>query len=231
MDTDRRTLLTMSFALCAAGCATPATRLATGANDRVYTFFSPGEARFVEAFCDTVIPPGGIGPGAREAGVPVFIDRALQSAYGAADGTYQQGPFREGSPEQGYQLPAEPSAFYRVAVRDVDGACRARFGGAFPDLAPNTRADALEALSGGRLELSTLPGPLVFGTMWFDVLSGYFSDPMHGGNRNKAAWEMIGFPGANADLRGFVGARRPSRRALCRSRISRKQGDLNYVII
>jgi gluconate 2-dehydrogenase gamma chain len=30
------------------------------------------------------------------------------------------------------------------------------------------------------------------------VMEGIFSDPIYGGNRNKAGWKMIGFPGAIA---------------------------------
>ena len=29
-------------------------------------------------------------------------------------------------------------------------------------------------------------------------MEGFFSDPIYGGNRNKASWRMIGFPGLPA---------------------------------
>jgi gluconate 2-dehydrogenase gamma chain len=40
--------------------------------------------------------------------------------------------------------------------------------------------------------------------VFFDMLlkmtvEGFFSDPVYGGNRDMAAWRMIGFPGAYAD--------------------------------
>jgi len=31
------------------------------------------------------------------------------------------------------------------------------------------------------------------------TVEGFFSDPIYGGNKNKIAWKMIGFPGAYAD--------------------------------
>jgi gluconate 2-dehydrogenase gamma chain len=31
-----------------------------------------------------------------------------------------------------------------------------------------------------------------------NVMEGMFSDPVYGGNRNKAGWKMIGFPGVIA---------------------------------
>ena len=29
-------------------------------------------------------------------------------------------------------------------------------------------------------------------------MEGFFSDPIYGGNRNKASWRMLGFPGLPA---------------------------------
>jgi gluconate 2-dehydrogenase gamma chain len=38
-----------------------------------------------------------------------------------------------------------------------------------------------------------------FWTMVYQsVIEGMFADPIHGGNRNKAGWRLIGFPGAIA---------------------------------
>jgi gluconate 2-dehydrogenase gamma chain len=30
------------------------------------------------------------------------------------------------------------------------------------------------------------------------TMEGFFSDPIYGGNRNKASWRMLGFPGLPA---------------------------------
>jgi gluconate 2-dehydrogenase gamma chain len=141
--------------------------------------------------------------------VPVFLDRALHGAYGTADGTYQRGPFRQGSPEQGYQLPAEPAGFYRVGIADADAWCRSQRGGAFADLSADDRQAALKAMQSGEASFATLPSAMFFGTYWFDVMAGYFSDPIYGGNRDMAAWRMLGYPGTNPDLRRYVGVREP----------------------
>ncbi len=37
-----------------------------------------------------------------------------------------------------------------------------------------------------------------------NVLEGYFSDPIYGGNKDMAAWKMIGFPGARYDYLEWV---------------------------
>jgi gluconate 2-dehydrogenase gamma chain len=36
------------------------------------------------------------------------------------------------------------------------------------------------------------------------TVEGFFSDPIYGGNKNKIAWKMIGFPGAYADYHDLI---------------------------
>ena len=36
------------------------------------------------------------------------------------------------------------------------------------------------------------------------TVEGFFSDPIYGGNKNKIAWKMIGFPGAYADYYDLI---------------------------
>jgi gluconate 2-dehydrogenase gamma chain len=46
-----------------------------------------------------------------------------------------------------------------------------------------------------------------------NTFQGYFADPIYGGNRDMAAWRMIGFPGAYAQYVELVDAHdRPFRR-------------------
>ncbi len=45
---------------------------------------------------------------------------------------------------------------------------------------------------------------MFFGQLLQNTYEGYFCDPVHGGNRNMAAWKMIGFPGARADYMDWV---------------------------
>ena len=43
-----------------------------------------------------------------------------------------------------------------------------------------------------------LPSRAFFAALYQNVMEGMFSDPIYGGNRNKAGWKMIGFPGVIA---------------------------------
>ena len=78
-----------------------------------YIFFNYFEALFIEAAVDTLVPSDATGPGALELGVATYIDRQLAGGFGKGARLYLQGPFAEGTPEQGYQLPMNPSELIR----------------------------------------------------------------------------------------------------------------------
>ena len=59
--------------------------------------------------------------------------------------------------------------------------------------------EVLAGLDGGKIKLKLKAGfstKEFFELMLQNTMEGYFADPIHGGNRNKAVWKMIGFPGA-----------------------------------
>ena len=43
-----------------------------------------------------------------------------------------------------------------------------------------------------------LPVGVFWNALYQTVMEGMFADPIYGGNRNKAGWKLIGFPGAIA---------------------------------
>jgi gluconate 2-dehydrogenase gamma chain len=181
------------------GMAAPAERPAAGtppqAAPPVYTFLNPQEVAFLEAAVDTLIPADQSGPGALEAGVLVFIDRQLGGEFGRGDRLYLQGPFAEGTPEQGYQLRMTPAELIQAGIADVNAHTSDKYQSKFEALPGNVRADVFAALEQRHIELPTVPGDV-----WFEMLleltqQGFFSDPIYGGNRDKASWKMLGFPG------------------------------------
>ena len=62
-------------------------------------FFTTAEARVVEAACDRIFPSDATGPGSREAGVVVYIDRQLAGPYGRDKYRYTKLPRVESVPE------------------------------------------------------------------------------------------------------------------------------------
>jgi gluconate 2-dehydrogenase gamma chain len=162
-----------------------------------FRFFTPEEAAIVVALIDTLIPKDDIGPGGVEAGVPMFIDRELAGAYGRGARMYLDGPFAQGTPQQGYQLPLTLAELYRVGLADLNAWCvKARGGKTFPQLSSADRTATLKAIEAGQAEFAQVPARTFFSLLLQNTMEGYFADPIYGGNRNSAVWKMIGFPGA-----------------------------------
>jgi len=55
-----------------------------------WVFFTADEAAIVEAAVDRLIPPDERGPGGKDAGCAVFIDRQLAGPFGRSDGLYMK---------------------------------------------------------------------------------------------------------------------------------------------
>ncbi|HYP86426.1 gluconate 2-dehydrogenase subunit 3 family protein [Variovorax sp.] len=169
-------------------------------------YFNADEWAFVKAAVGRLIPSDAEGPGAIEAGVPEFIDRQMDTAWGNGGLWYMQGPFApDASPLFGYQNPMPPRELYRASIAALDAACRQQRGGkTFAQLDAAAQDEVLHALDQRKLQLDGVPAKDFFDMLLQNAKEGYFSDPIHGGNKNAAAWAMIGFPGARADYLDWV---------------------------
>jgi gluconate 2-dehydrogenase gamma chain len=169
-----------------------------------YTFFRPEEARFIEAAVARLIPADANGPGAIEAGVPNYLDKQLGGAWGAGERLYRSGPWQQGLPGQGYQLPFTPAELFHNALRAINEDIQHRRGTTFDKL-PGPEQDAyLQSLQTGQQSLNGVPAHTFFESLLGLTIEGFFSDPVYGGNRDMVAWKMIGFPGAYASFYDLV---------------------------
>jgi gluconate 2-dehydrogenase gamma chain len=176
----------------AAAQASPAT------TPHAYTLLSPPEAAFVEAAVDRLIPADDLTPGGTDCGVATFIDRQLAGAWGSGDRLYMQGPWQKGTPGQGYQLPMTPAEFIRAAIAATNAYCRKTYQKEFDRLTRAQQVELLQQLDGGKVALDPLSSQQFFNLLLDLTMQGFFADPVYGGNRDKVAWRMIGFPGAIA---------------------------------
>lgn len=133
--------------------------------------FTTAEAEAVEAFVDRLIPSDATGPGASEARVGRYIDRALNGELAASRPAYSAG------------------------LAALDRYSNTRFGSDFADLAP-AQQDAILT----DLERNLAPGFTPDSRTFFDLvrehtLQGMFGDPYHGGNADFIGWDLLGFPG------------------------------------
>jgi gluconate 2-dehydrogenase gamma chain len=151
----------------------------SGVEDTGLTFFFLDEADTVEALVSRILPGSPEDPGAREAGVVTYIDRALSGPY-----------FNWGRA-------------YREGVRTLSVYTKERYGGKkYFELPEEDQDKVLGALENGSVpgfgeEADGTSGAAAFFTMiWAHTIEGMFSDPAYGGNRGAAGWKLIGFPGA-----------------------------------
>jgi gluconate 2-dehydrogenase gamma chain len=165
-----------------------------------YIFLKPAEAAFVEAVANHMIPADELTPSGVDLGIAVYVDRALASGWGKGDRFYAQGPWREGTPNQGYQLSLTPAELYRAGVEEANAYCRKTWGKTFDRLPADQKEAFLQGLASAKVELpGGLPARPFFDLVYQTVMEGMFADPIYGGNRDKAAWKMVGFPGVMAN--------------------------------
>jgi gluconate 2-dehydrogenase gamma chain len=163
-----------------------------------YVFLTPQEAAFIEPAVERFIPHDELGPGAREAGVPAYIDGQLAGAWGAGERLYRSGPWREGTPSQGYQLPFTPAELFRTAIRAINRDKN------FVKLGAHEQDAYLDALHDSKRDLDGVPSNVFFESLLALTVEGFFSDPVYGGNRDMVGWQLIGFPGAYANYYELV---------------------------
>ena len=164
-----------------------------------YTYLNLEEAAFVEALVDHMIPADELSPKGTDIGVNIYIDRALSGGWGKGERLYLQGPWKQGAPTQGYQLPLTPAELYREGIKAANAHCVKTYGKSFDKIAEAQRQEFLLAWQAGKVRFDKGPPARTFFAMLYQtVMEGMFSDPIYGGNRNKAGWKLIGFPGVIA---------------------------------
>jgi gluconate 2-dehydrogenase gamma chain len=165
-----------------------------------YAYLKPAEQAFVEALVDHMIPKDELTGSGTDIGIATFIDRALAGGWGKGDRLYMQGPWLPGTANQGYQLPLTPAELYRAGIEGSDLYCRKTFGKDFARCTADQKETFLKDLAAGKITLAgNLSGRAFFTMFYENVMEGLFADPIYGGNKDKAGWKMIGFPGVMAN--------------------------------
>jgi gluconate 2-dehydrogenase gamma chain len=140
-------------------------------------FFTGAEAKVIGAACERIFPSDANGPGAKEAGVVIYIDRQLAGPYGADKYRYTKGPFADSTPEHGYQGKESPREAYHQGI--------AGLGNTFADLSVDEQIRKLQSIEKTHF----------FQLLRTHTIEGMFCDPMHGGNAGLIGWQLIGYPG------------------------------------
>lgn len=185
-------------------------------------YFDDHQRRTVEAAMARIIPTDHQ-PGAREAGTVDFIDRYLSGidhVYAKPDGSGFER--LEGKLADAWrQRIATLRARYAEGIEALDRRANRRFGADFHALGPQQQDEVLRDIERGAEaeEAAIAAGEAVAGwappepglqqtmaetdmdffpMLVFHTRQGFYADPVYGGNRDRAGWEVIGFPGPSS---------------------------------
>jgi gluconate 2-dehydrogenase gamma chain len=206
----RRNFLAGASTAVAAALAPPvaaeaqtAPSIATAASDQPEPLLTLTltEHAFFAAAADTLIPADELSPSGSDCGVATFIDRQLAGAYGSGARLYRDGPFTKAKPELGYQLPLNPREFFRAGIAAANDWSRKTYGKDFDRLGDADRETALKAMEAGTADFHGFSSRMFFEALLQIAMEGFFADPIYGGNRDMAAWKMVGYPGLPATYR------------------------------
>jgi gluconate 2-dehydrogenase gamma chain len=169
-------------------------------------FLTSGEMNFVRVWVDHMIPADALSPRGTDLGIHEFIERALASAWGHGERMYLSAPFKLGSLSQGSQLPYTRAQYVRAGIDATQKHCAATWGKPFEAISEAQRDELLRGLDQFQIRFGeTLSAKGFFELLYGLVVQGLFADPSYGGNRGKAGWKMIGFPGVGGRYRDLIG--------------------------
>jgi gluconate 2-dehydrogenase gamma chain len=129
------------------------------------------EAELLDAIVDRLIPRDEHGPGARDARVVHYIDRALGGALAASRPQYAAG------------------------LASVDRYATSSRGKRFLDLPDTDKDSVLIDVETGAATGFTGSSAQFFALLLNHTRQGMFGDPYYGGNANFAGWDLLGYPG------------------------------------
>jgi gluconate 2-dehydrogenase gamma chain len=164
-----------------------ATDASAGEQMEQLAHFAAEDVGTIDAIVARLIPTDANGPGATEARVARYIDRALAGELSV---------FRD---------------VYAAGLAQVESYSQANYGAAFTALTPQQQDDVLRAMeranqpqspSGSDNREGTAPripfpssAAAFFETIREHTLQGMFGDPYHGGNAKFIGWDLLGFSG------------------------------------
>ncbi|MFO1465965.1 MAG: gluconate 2-dehydrogenase subunit 3 family protein [Steroidobacteraceae bacterium] len=164
-----------------------------------YEFFGPEEAAFVEALVNLMCPADAYTPNGVDCGLAVFFDRQLAGPFGQGKGRYLRGPWNEGPPQMGPQLPLTPAQYFLEGLRAANLESHRLHGKPFDQLDPAQGEAFLHLVESAPPQQGTIPLADWFNSLVYPLfVQACFADPLYGGNHDKVFWKLVGYPGLPA---------------------------------
>ena len=190
---------TSALAANAAAASTAACKSEPADNAAAYISLSREEAAFVETMVNIMCPADELTPNGVDCGLPTYIDRQLAGDFGRGAKRYSRGPWQQGKPEHGYQLPLTPEQHFKAGIAAANESCTVRHGGPLDQVSAADASAFLADLGAGKVSNDRLPMAAWFNELVYPLFAqACFADPVYGGNRDKVFWRLIGYPGLPA---------------------------------
>lgn len=156
--------------------------LAAAAESTTPLVLKPEQWKLVEAMAARIIPTDDE-PGATEAGVVNFVDKALANEDKTLAPVYQAG------------------------LAGTDAVATRRFGKSFTALTTAEQDDVLLALESGKADgwpKGAVGSADFFNAVRAHTVFGFLCDPAYGGNRDYVGWKVTGYPGRQHHRGGYT---------------------------
>jgi gluconate 2-dehydrogenase gamma chain len=163
----RRDLLKRTVGVAA---AIPVARVLQVARERPQVLAAP-EFDALDAMVARLIPSDDLGPGAKEAGASIYIDRALGGALASSRQAYAAG------------------------LAALDRYAQSSRGASFARLSPVDQDSVLIDVETGAATGFSGSSAAFFTMVLNHTHQGTFGDPFYGGNANFVGWDLVGYPG------------------------------------
>jgi gluconate 2-dehydrogenase gamma chain len=163
----------------AVGTATLESALAAAA-PKVSAALSADQSAVLRAIVGRLVPADATGPSGVDAGAAAYIETSLGG--GLAGGLKSLAPF------------------YNAGLSAVDAYAASAYGAAFTALPPQQQDAVLSDIESGKAPGFTPSSDAFFRAIHEHTLQGMFGDPVYGGNKNFAGWDLIGYPGVKSPV-------------------------------
>ena len=161
------------LALPAAGTATLGDPSAAAAAP---TTLSGTQKALLDAVIDRLVPSDATGPSGTQIGVAAYIERGLSG--GLMGGLKATAPL------------------YKAGLPAIDAYSQSAYGAPFLSLSAADQDKVLADIEVGKPTTGFVPDAATFfATLHEHTVQGMFCDPIYGGNKNFAGWDLVGYPG------------------------------------
>ncbi len=145
-------------------------------------------------------------------GIATALPGELQTKTGKALGELKEGyPFFTGVEAAFIEAAVDrliPHDELGPGALETNKYCAAEYGKNFSALSAEGQEEVFLGLEGGSIKMDELSGTAFFNMLYADTIEGFFADPIYGGNRDKAGWKLVGYPGVAADYGNFIALNR-----------------------